>query len=84
MSEERKTKCVNRNCKWTGRVTEVMESPNPFNAEDTIVGCPKCKDVNCLVYACDFEGCWKNVSSGTPTCDGYKNTCYEHIPEKRV
>lgn len=41
------------------------------------VGCPNCRGMN-LVGACDE--CDQAATYGTPTADGYANTCYEHRP----
>ena len=32
---------------------------------------------------CDEPGCIKQVTCGTPTKDGYRNTCSEHSPRER-
>ncbi len=31
---------------------------------------------------CDEPDCYDSVCCGTPTPDGYRNTCYEHKPDK--
>ena len=58
--------------------TAVLSAPNPFDATDTIVGCPSCKSVDSLVTACDEPGCTKEASSGWPSDKGYRHTCFEH------
>ena len=59
---------------------DMLKAPNPFDASDTIVGCPECKEVNCFQMACDEPGCLNLVSIGTPMPDGYRSTCGEHMP----
>ena len=31
---------------------------------------------------CDEAGCTKQISSGTPTASGYRQTCHEHRPQE--
>jgi hypothetical protein len=38
--------------------------------------------VKAFAGLCDEPGCYDPVSCGTPTPDGYRNTCYEHKPDK--
>ena len=80
----RKLKCNERRCGWQGTQDTVLSAPNPFDPSDTILGCPDCKGVECLVVVCDVPECWADVSCGTPTDDGYRNTCFAHKPRERV
>lgn len=79
MEDARKVKC--QECDWVGFVAEVLTAPNPFNAEDSVNGCPQCKSVDSITYACDEPDCWREVSCGTPTPEGYRSTCGEHRPK---
>ena len=72
-------------CKGCGETlnsdNDFLTAPNPFCVTDGILGCPKCKDVECFEMLCDTPGC-KNIGcAGTPTPDGYKWTCHNHLPE---
>ena len=78
----RKVKCSGRRCNWHGTDDEVLEAPNPFDENDVITGCPKCKQVDTTVYACDEPGCWADVCSGVATKTGYRSTCHEHVPKE--
>ena len=69
-------------CDWKGRDTERLSAPNPFDADDTIYGCPACMSVDCFFYICDEYGCWNRQSCGMPTDDGYRNTCRKHMPRE--
>jgi hypothetical protein len=69
-------------CKWRGTSDDWLVAKNPFNNEDTILGCPQCFDINTLYMACDEPECWKPASCGTPTENGYRNTCGEHRPKE--
>jgi len=79
-----KVKCNNRNCGWQGKSDELLRAPNPFDPDpdDELIGCPKCKDIGSLVSVCDEDDCWLDSSCGTPSKDGYRNTCYDHIPKE--
>lgn len=74
-----KIKC--NECVWRGLESEMLTAPNPFDADDSIIGCPQCKSVNSLFNACDEPGCWLSVSCGTPTPGGYRSTCGKHQPK---
>lgn len=74
--------CSYYRCNWHGDSSEVLRAQNPFDATDEIEGCPKCKEIGSVVRACDEPDCWKEVTCGTPTPDGYRNTCGEHRPKK--
>lgn len=77
---ERKIVCNDWRCGWHGMESEMLTAPNPFVEGETISACPKCKDVNCLLYACDEHECWDEATCGTPTPDGYRSTCGKHRP----
>jgi hypothetical protein len=71
-----------RRCGWHGTTDELLRARNPFNAEDVITACPKCKCLeSTLLTACDEPGCWEQATCGTPTKAGYRNTCHNHRPE---
>jgi hypothetical protein len=78
--ETYKTICLE--CDWKGTDADLLIAPSPFDPEDTLSGCPKCKSVDCFRVACDFTGCWKEATAGTPTKAGYRHTCYLHRPEE--
>jgi hypothetical protein len=71
-------------CRWHGLGWNVLKAPNPFDPEDEILGCPKCKEVNSMVAACDEFDCWEEGSCGTPTLKGYRWTCFRHIPTQNT
>jgi hypothetical protein len=73
--------CSYYRCNWHGDSDEVLRAKNPFDDSDDIEGCPKCKEIGSVVQACDEPGCWKEVTCGTPTPDGYRSTCGEHSPK---
>jgi hypothetical protein len=68
------------NCNWRGDAEEVLEAPNPFEPDDLLIACPKCKTVNEISCACIADNCWKPASCGTPTVGGYIHTCGKHAP----
>lgn len=61
-------------------VKDYLRASNPFNPEDTVIGCPECLAANTLTAVCDEEGCKREPSCGTPTPEGYRRTCSEHQP----
>ncbi len=62
-------------CDWTG--TEPLEARHPFIDGDTVLGCPKCREMD-FRKACEWDGCWDEVSCGVNTPDGYKMLCGKH------
>jgi hypothetical protein len=69
-------------CGWKGMEEELLKGKNPFDDNDLIYACPKCKGLNSTInLACDEPDCWEEVSCGTPTSNGYRRTCYKHSPK---
>lgn len=63
---------------WVGIISA---GAHGFNVHGTMHVCPECYGVeNTLQRACDENGCWKTVTCGTPTPNGYRNTCSKHAP----
>ena len=60
---------------------EMLEGVNPFDSEDTIVGCPECKLIDCFTQLCNIPHCTKIAGCGTPTKHGYLRCCYKHYVE---
>lgn len=71
-------------CGWRGTDDQVLRAPNPFDPEDTLYGCPDCKQVECLRRACDDPECWEFASCGWPDGDRYRTTCGPHYLERDV
>lgn len=76
--EERKVQC--RDCHWHGLLSACPQAENPFELGSEIVGCPKCNATESMESCCQWFGCWKLASCGTPSPDGYRSTCFEHRP----
>ena len=81
MSVKVNTKMICDECNWRGTAGELLSATNPFDTSDTFCGCPQCKQINVISEACDEPNCWKYSSCGTPTAEGYRRTCYEHMPK---
>jgi hypothetical protein len=75
-----KVKCGNYRCNWIGDSSETLKAPNPFNPNDELSACPKCKEMGVIQPACDEPGCGQFASFGTPTPSGYRWVCHEHAP----
>ena len=57
-----------------------LEAQNPFDPEDTLCGCEKCKAAEKLIQACQHPGCEQPASGGYPGALGYRYAwlCYKH------
>ena len=75
-------KVVCLDCSWHGTEPELLRAANPFDTRETITGCPDCKCIESTYLACEEFGCWAQVSSGTPTPTGYRQTCHKHSPKR--
>ena len=74
--------CDSPLCAWRGMEKEVLKAPSPFNPEEDLLdGCPKCLQIGTIREACDERDCWMEVTRGTPTKDGYRFTCWLHMPK---
>jgi hypothetical protein len=73
-------KLLCKDCRAHATEDEILKAPNPFEPIVDLWGCPNCKSVDCFEVACDEDGCWESVTCGTPTPDGYRNTCSKHRP----
>jgi hypothetical protein len=84
----RKTFC--RECGWKGMSSDLIEvfyevTTQAYGATTiTIEVCPDCGECDSTVDpACDEPDCWELVTCGTPTEDGYRNTCGKHAPWRK-
>jgi len=77
----RKVICDDHDCFWTGVEGEILHAPNPFDPNNILNGCPLCRQINTIVYACDEPDCWCEATCGTPIDDGYRQTCGGHRPK---
>lgn len=66
-------------CNAKLREPEILSAANPFDPNDLILGCPKCRDVVHFDSVCDEPGCWELHCCGFPIGDGsYRMTCSKH------
>ena len=71
-------KIVCRDCNWQGQLGDQLSAANPFEPDEMLYACPKCKSME-LTQACEHEGCWKEATNGGPGPDGkYRRACSEH------
>lgn len=79
---ERKLKCAE--CDWMGYSGDVdrVSDPRPLKADEVNWWqvCPSCRMPEQFVPLCDEPRCLNEVSCGTPTPYGYRNTCGKHAP----
>lgn len=60
---------------------DMLVAPNPFDADDTVIGCPNCLSVIRGTLLCEVPGCSETATCGTPTANGgYAQTCGNHRP----
>jgi hypothetical protein len=82
MIETGKIRCTE--CGWEGNLANVGEVTDPDPLPDTIPQtwrvCPACRTPENFRSLCDEPGCVVEVSRGTPTANGYRNTCHFHAP----
>ncbi len=76
MSE--KTKCTNRRCNWTGYNNQLLSAQNPFEQDEIMYACPKCRDTENITGVCEIDKCWEESTCGLNTLDGYKRLCCNH------
>jgi hypothetical protein len=74
--------CEEWRCRWCGPEAEALRAPDPFNAGDTLIACPKCREQT-LHKCCDDPTCTMEATCGTPTPEGYRWTCGKHQPNTR-
>ena len=67
-------------CGWRGSSSDIRSAPSPFDPKDTLYACPVCRQIE-LRGTCDEPDCWDEDTCGTPTPDGYRRTCYTHMPQ---
>jgi len=72
--------CSTHRCDWHGFEDELLTAQNPFENGEILSACPKCKEVESAVIACDEPECWERAICGTPTENGYRWTCGKHRP----
>jgi len=78
-----KFRCQERRCNWVGEESEILYFQNPYNESEKIGVCPECRTIETSIWqACDEQGCNRTASCGVPTPEGYRNTCYDHMPVK--
>lgn len=61
---------------------EILKAPSPFNKTDILHGCPTCGEANSFVLLCDEDDCTNEAECGTPTPNGYRQTCGRHTPAR--
>lgn len=59
---------------------KALTADHPFVTGEQVYGCPRCGDI-AICQACDWAGCNRGATSGTPTDAGYRFACSTHRPE---
>lgn len=79
ISDNRRWKC--RSCGVVSHEAELLTAPSPFDATDTLTGCPSCTAcADGFDLMCDEAGCNEVACCGWPAGEsrGYRNTCGKH------
>jgi len=74
-------KVVCESCGWGGDAEEMLTGKHPFRHGELCYGCPNCNEIETVVAMCDEPGCKFAATCGTPTKDGYRQTCTKHMPD---
>lgn len=75
-NSRKKWRCTE--CLEISAESDLLRAKNPFDKDDLIVGCPKCKSVCEFDEICDEHGCEQQATCGFPDAGGYRRTCREH------
>lgn len=68
-------------CEWRGNRLFNVKFKLPAGIDAELYVCPECGTESGVHVACDKPQCWRPASCGTPTPDGYRNTCGLHVPK---
>lgn len=68
-------------CGWKGTTDGVDKIKDPKGDDHWLV-CRECRTPEHFDMVCDEDGCWEKVVAGTPSINGYRNTCSKHKPER--
>lgn len=78
---ETRWRCVH--CSAVTPDSGLLVATSPFDPDDTLTGCPKCKQCNeGFDEMCDEPGCGDAASCGWPSSGGYRRTCYAHMKKE--
>ena len=72
-------KVVCDSCYWCGMSGDILYADSPFDAADTLVGCPSCNKVNTLQVACAAFGCGAQATCKCSAEGSYTHTCFRHL-----
>jgi hypothetical protein len=89
-------KVVCKECDWKGFSFNLLRATNPFSPEacmkrpslswTDLFACPICREIcSYRITAetvCDEPDCFQPIVMGTPTLEGYRQTCSLHNPAK--
>lgn len=82
--EKRRWRCMA--CGTKTPEPNLLTAPSPFDADNTLTGCPECRQCDeGFELLCDEPGCDSRANCGWPTGNdgdawgGYRNTCGKHM-----
>jgi len=72
-------RCQCNSCGAIVHEIDLLTAPHPFDHDNVIRGCPRCKNCDPFDRVCDVAGCLNVSSSGNPFPDGtYRWLCWTH------
>ena len=66
-------------CGEVSDLEQLLTAKSPFDPDDNLTACPRCKRLHELYQVCDEPGCKRETSCGFLVEDGgYRRTCSTH------
>ena len=70
-----------RECSAITPESKLLVAAHPFIEKENVSGCPNCGALDeYLREVCDEPRCKDEANCGTPVTNGYRRTCYKHMP----
>ena len=67
-------------CNHVVAQSAMLTAPSPFDPDDQLLACPKCKQCDeGFTELCDEPGCRQEAHCGWPSKEGYRRTCGDHM-----
>lgn len=71
--------CIRSRCRWSGFISEALQSEDPFNRGEILIACPGCREQT-LRTCCMEPDCVVEATCGIKTPTGYQWMCWIHSP----
>ena len=67
-----------KECEEVVPYDRILMAPSPFDARETLNGCPVCWSVNSFQRVCDADGCDQVAECRVNTTSDYQYLCAQH------